>query len=78
MSTLNARFRVTIADEHTDPVTLTAGEYFRLYPSRAVVDGIGQLTPRQVDLVRLAMAIHLADGWARWLRKTSGYRGPVA
>ena len=78
MSTLNARFRVTIADEHTDPITLTAGEHFRLYPSRAVMDGIGQLTPRQVDLVRISMAIHLADGWARRLRKTNGHRRPVA
>jgi 7-cyano-7-deazaguanine synthase in queuosine biosynthesis len=77
MGTLNARFRVTIADEHADPITLTAGEHFRLFPSRAVVDGIGQLTSRQVDLVRWAGAIHLADGRAKRLRQVNGHRRPV-
>lgn len=32
MTRLNARFHVTIADEYTKPITLTAGEHFRLYP----------------------------------------------
>jgi 7-cyano-7-deazaguanine synthase in queuosine biosynthesis len=77
MGTLNARFRVTVADEHADPITLTAGEHFRLFPSRAVVDGIGQLTARQVDLVRWAGAIHLADGRAKRLRQVNGHRRPV-
>lgn len=77
MSTLNTRFRVTIADEHTTSITLTAGEHFRLYPSPAVVDGIEQLTARQVDLVRWAAGIHLADGWAKRLRRTNGHRRPV-
>jgi 7-cyano-7-deazaguanine synthase in queuosine biosynthesis len=77
MGTLNARFRVTIADGHTAPITLTAGEHFRLYPSRAAMEGIEQLTARQVDLVRWAVAIHLADGWAKRLRRTNGHRHPV-
>ncbi len=77
MSTLNARFRVTIADEHAPPITLTAGKHFRLYPSFAVAEGIGQLAPRQVDLVRWAASVHLADGWAKRLRRTNGHRRPV-
>jgi 7-cyano-7-deazaguanine synthase in queuosine biosynthesis len=77
MGTLDARFCVTIAEEHTAPITLTAGEHFRLHPSRVVVDGIGQLTARQVDLVRWGVAIHLADRWAKRLRQTNGHRRPV-
>ncbi len=77
MTTLNARFLVTIADEHAASITLTAGEHFRLYPSRAVVGGLEQLSRRQVDLVRLAAGIHVTDGWARRLRQTNGRRRPV-
>jgi 7-cyano-7-deazaguanine synthase in queuosine biosynthesis len=65
---------MTIADEHTDPITLTAGEHFRLYPSRAVTQSIEQLTARQVDLVRLAVAVHLAGSWAKRLWRTNGHR----
>lgn len=77
MNVLNAPFRVTISDEHSGTMKLTAGEHFRLYPSRSTLDGIRQLTARQVDLVRLAMAIHLADARAKRLRKTNGHRRPV-
>jgi 7-cyano-7-deazaguanine synthase in queuosine biosynthesis len=77
MGTLDARFRVTIADEHADPIALTAGEHFKLYPSRAVVEDSEQLTARQVDLLRWAGAIHLADGRAKRLGQTNGHRRPV-
>jgi hypothetical protein len=77
MNTFNAPFRVTISDEHARPITLTAGEHFRLYPSRSAFADIPQLTARQVDLVRLAVAIHLADGRAKRLRSTDGHRRPA-
>jgi 7-cyano-7-deazaguanine synthase in queuosine biosynthesis len=77
VSTLNTPFRVTIWDDNAGPITLAAGEHFRLFPSRAVVDAVEQLTARQVDLVRLAVAIHLADSWAKRLRQTNGHRRPV-
>src|SRR5262245_15938486 len=77
MSLLTAPFRVTISDEHAGPITLTAGKHFRLNPSRLVMNDIEQLTSRQVDLVRLAAGISLADRWSKRQWKTNRHRRPV-
>src|SRR5689334_16474383 len=77
MNALNAPFRVALGPAPGTPVTLTAGVHFGVYPSRLVSAEAEQLTARQIDLLRLGMAIHLADGWARRFRRTNGHRRPV-
>ena len=77
MSSLKAPFRVRVSGEAAAPLTLTAGEHFRLCPSQSLLGDVRQLTARQVDLVRLGTAIHLADGWVKRLRRNNGYRQPV-
>lgn len=77
MNAFNAPFPVTISGENTARITLMAGEHFRLYPSLSVLNDIQQLTSRQIDLIRLAIAIHLADSWTNRRPKTNGHRRPV-
>jgi 7-cyano-7-deazaguanine synthase in queuosine biosynthesis len=74
MSSLKAPFRVSISGNESAPLELTVGDHFRICPSQFVHTQARRLTARQVDLVRIAMAIQLADSWVRRLKVNNGYR----
>ena len=77
MSSLKALFRVRVSGEAVAPLTLTAGEHFKLCPSHSALEATWQMTAREVDLVRLGTAVHLADGWVKRLLRNNGHRRPV-
>lgn len=77
MSMLNSAFRVRVSGDGITPLTFTAGEHFKLFLPRSAYEEIRQLTARQVDLVRVGLAVHLADGWVKRLGANNGYRCPV-
>lgn len=54
-------FKATNSD-HT--IFMRQGEHFRIYPT-GLDKGFGEeLTARQIDLIRIAAAVHITDGWA--------------
>jgi 7-cyano-7-deazaguanine synthase in queuosine biosynthesis len=74
MNPFDAPFRIWISDDKLPRVELTAGKHFRVYPA-GIDREIGRsLLPRQIDLARLGMAGHVADGLLR--RRGSGFRTP--
>lgn len=76
MNALNAEFGFTITDAGR-PLRLVQGRHFRLNPGEEARRLAEELTRPQVDLLRIAMAVHAADGWARRRRATDGHRRPV-
>lgn len=77
MSSLKSPFRVRVSGDGTTPLTFVAGEHFKLCLSHPAYEASRELTARQVDLVRLGLAVHLADGWVKRFRANNGYRRPV-
>lgn len=76
MNALNASFGFTISNGSRS-LSLREGLHFRMYPT-GKSQGFGEeLTKRQIDLLRISMAIHVADGWVRRDRATNRYRQPV-
>lgn len=74
MSSLKAPFRVSISADDATPRTLMAGDHYKICPSRLVDDQARELTARQVDLIRIGMAIQLADSWVRRSNANNGFR----
>ncbi len=61
MNALDAGFGFRMTD-CGKTLSLRHGEHFRIYPT-GDNKGFGEeLTARQVDLVRIATAVHIADG----------------
>jgi 7-cyano-7-deazaguanine synthase in queuosine biosynthesis len=76
MNPLEAPYRVWVSDDKLSPVQLTAERHFRLYPASVNGDVDKTLLPRQIDLARLAIAVHVADGLLRRRRRDWGFRSP--
>jgi len=67
-------FKITYGDRS---LSLREGRHFRMYPT-GKHRGFGEgLSRRQIDLLRIGMAIHAADGWVPRHRLTNGHRCPV-
>lgn len=63
MNALDAGFGFRITD-CGKTLSLRHGEHFRIYPTGINKRFGEELTARQVDLVRIATAVHVADRWA--------------
>ena len=76
MNALESSFRFTITDGSRS-IALREGDHVRMYPTGKNM-GFGELlSKRQIDLLRIATAVHVADGWVRRCRRTNGRRSPV-
>ncbi|MBX9790814.1 MAG: 7-cyano-7-deazaguanine synthase [Pirellulales bacterium] len=76
MNALNARFRFTVSDGER-VLSLQESEHFRIYPTERFGRFGEDLTARQVDMIRIATAVHVADSWCRRRQEYSGLRIPV-
>ena len=76
MNALNASFEFIITNGGRS-LSLKKGDHFRLHPTGGDRRFGDELTKRQIDLLRISMAIHVADGWVRRYRNTNGHRQPV-
>lgn len=76
MNALSTSFGFTISNGHRS-LSLREGPHFRMYPTGTNKRFGEELTRRQVDLLRIGMAVHVADGWVRRFRKSNGRRSPV-
>ena len=76
MNALIATFTVRIDDAERS-LTLHEGEHFRIYPTEGDERFGEELSRRQIDLLRIAMAVHLADSWVKRRRATHGHRSPT-
>ncbi len=76
MNALDAGFGFNVTD-CGKTLSLRQGEHIRIYPT-GHDEGFGeQLTARQVDLIRIATAVHVADGWVRRRAAHNGLRSPT-
>ena len=76
MNALDAGFGFKITNRGAS-LALRQGEHFRIYPT-GKNEGFGEeLTSRQIDLIRIATGVHVADGWVRRLADQSGIRNPT-
>lgn len=76
MNALEAPFCFTITDGSRS-ISLREGDHVRMYPTGNDKDFGELLSKRQIDLVRIATAVHFADGWVLRRRATNGRRSPV-
>ncbi len=76
MNALNANFGFTVTD-CGKTLSLRQGEDIRIYPTAKNRNFGEDLSARQVDLIRIAMAIHVADAWARRKATFNGLRNPI-
>jgi 7-cyano-7-deazaguanine synthase in queuosine biosynthesis len=77
MNALNSSFGFTVINGGPHSLSLREGRHFRMYPTGRNSRFGELLSHRQIDLLRISMAIHAADGWARRLCSTDGHRRPV-
>lgn len=75
MNALTARFGFSVS-YGGKKLTLSQGEDLRIYPTGRNERFGEQLTPRQIDLVRIATALHAADSWVRRRVAFNGLRSP--
>lgn len=75
MNALNANFGFTVTDCGRS-LSLRQGDDIRIYPTEKNKKFGEDLSARQVDLIRIAMAIHVADAWARRKATFNGLRNP--
>ncbi len=76
MNALDVGFGFTITDGGKS-LSLRQGEHIRIYPTGRN-KGFGEdLTARQIDLIRIATGVHVADGWARRKAAVNGLRSPT-
>ena len=76
MNALDAGFGFKVTD-CGKTLTLRQGEHIRIYPT-GQNEGFGdELTARQIDLIRIATAVHVADGWVGRLAAQNGLRSPT-
>jgi 7-cyano-7-deazaguanine synthase in queuosine biosynthesis len=76
MNALNVRFKFAMTNGDRS-VFLQKNLHFCMYPT-GKNGAFGEvLNKRQIDLLRIGMSIHTADGWVRRPRSTNGHRRPV-
>jgi 7-cyano-7-deazaguanine synthase in queuosine biosynthesis len=76
MNALDVGFGFTIIDRGKT-LSLRQGEHIRIYPTERN-KGFGEdLTMRQIDLIRIATGVHVADAWARRKAAMNGMRNPT-
>ena len=76
MNALNAKFGFTIADREKT-LSLSQGDHIRIYPTEKNERFGEDLAARQIDMIRIATAVHVADGWVRRKMSLCGLRNPV-
>src|SRR4051812_3406978 len=76
MNALTSSFGFTISDGRRS-YSLREGPHFRMYPTGENKRFGEELTKRQVDLFRIGMAVHVADGLVQRFRAWNGKRRPV-
>lgn len=77
MNTLQSPYSVTLGDGSLKPgISLRAGSHFRLYPFGVRGDVSERLSARMVDLLRLSLAVVVADGLLRRYATSAGFRNP--
>jgi 7-cyano-7-deazaguanine synthase in queuosine biosynthesis len=76
MNALKANFGFTVTDSGKT-LSLRQGEDIRIYPTEHNKNFGESLSSRQVDLIRIAMAVHVADAWARRKATFNGLRNPI-
>lgn len=76
MNALNASFGFNVTDSGKT-LSLRQGEDIRIYPTEKNKNFGEELSARQVDLIRIAMAVHVADAWARRKSTFNGLRNPI-
>jgi len=76
MNALKSNFGFTVTDSGKT-LSLRQGEDIRIYPTKENKDFGEELSARQVDLIRIAMAVHVADAWARRRVPFNGLRNPI-
>ncbi len=73
MNALDVGFGFTITGNGKS-LSLKQGEHIRIYPTGRN-KGFGEkLTSRQIDLIRIGMAVHVADAWVRRKASLNGLR----
>ncbi len=76
MNALDMGFSFTITSNGKS-LSLKQGEHIRIYPTGRD-KGFGEsLTARQVNLIRIATAVHVADAWSRRMASLNGLRSPT-
>lgn len=76
MNALDVGFRFKVTDAG-QILTLRHGEHFCIYPTGNNRSFGEELTSRQVDLIRVAIAVHVADRRVRRLKSQNGFRSPT-
>jgi 7-cyano-7-deazaguanine synthase in queuosine biosynthesis len=76
MNALGSGFGFNISNG-TSSLSLRQGEHVRICPLGPNKDFGELLTRRQIDLIRIATAVHVADGWVRRLESENGIRAPL-
>jgi 7-cyano-7-deazaguanine synthase in queuosine biosynthesis len=75
MNALNTKFGFAITD-CGKTLSLRQGDHVRIYPTGRNKRFGEDLTARQIDLIRIATAVHVADAWARRKATFSRLRNP--
>lgn len=76
MNALGSNFGFT-ATHSGRSLSLCQGEDFRIYPAKRTGRFGEELSARQIDLIHIAMAIHVADAWVCRRETRNGWRDPV-
>lgn len=76
MNALNANFGFTVTD-CGKTLSLRQGDDVRIYPTEKNQRFGEDLTSRQIDMIRIATAVHVADAWARRKETFNGRRNPI-
>jgi hypothetical protein len=76
VNALNAKFKFTVTD-CGKTLSLCQGDDIRIYPTARDKHFGHDLAARQIDLVRIATAVHVADAWARRKATFNGLRNPI-
>ncbi len=76
MNALDSKFGFTIID-CDKALSLRQGEDIRVYPNGKNKHFGDNLTTRQIDLIRIATAIHVADSWAVRKKMFNRVRNPI-
>lgn len=75
MNALNAAYGFTV-NANGRTLSLRQGDDIRIYPTEKSKRFGEDLTARQVDLIRIATAVYVADAWSRRKMSFNGVRNP--
>lgn len=76
MNALNSKFGFAVTD-CGKILSLRQGDHVRIYPTGRNERFGEDLTGRQIDLIRIATAVHVADAWARRKKSANESRSPM-